>query len=76
MGAPGVYNWKGSVVRLAEPPESGGSAPNVRRRRQAERRSYDLGLTIIADAEKTDAVKENDYFGENQGGFGIVKSIW
>ena len=69
MGAPGVYNWKGTVVRLAsysDLGDTGGSAVRRRRRRAAEQGPV-LEEQDVIDARLTDVVEENDFFGERDG---------
>ncbi|KAF0295842.1 Integrin alpha-4 [Amphibalanus amphitrite] len=61
MGAPGIYNWKGSVVRLADS-EGFSPSPNVRRRRAVEP-PLDLSVYRVPNPYLTAAVHENDYFG-------------
>ena len=67
MGAPGVYNWKGSVVRLAsysDQGHTGGSAQRRRRRREVEQGPV-LEEQDALDARQTDVVNENDFFGKH-----------
>ncbi|KAF0299492.1 Integrin alpha-9 [Amphibalanus amphitrite] len=63
LGAPGVYNWKGSVVRLSGDTDLNvGGNQRRRRRRQAD---YYQALSVprILNSLFTEELEENDYFG-------------
>ena len=77
MGAPGVYNWKGSVVRFASYSEADGGGSAVRRRRRrAVDQSSELEEQDMIDAERTDVVEKYDYFGEQEWGWQWAGVRW
>ncbi|XP_037083703.1 integrin alpha-PS3-like [Pollicipes pollicipes] len=63
MGAPGVYNWKGTVVRLSGDTYISVDSNQRRRRRRQALDSQPLSVSRIPNPYLTDAVNEYDYFG-------------
>ncbi len=61
IGAPGVYSWKGSVIRLKNVDGRNILPPNQRRKRQSSARL--LQVTQVADVKKQPEIDLYDYFG-------------
>lgn len=62
IGAPGIYQWKGSVVLFSRIRPSGGGGAAVRRRRQTTAGSFSHHKTIIPDPQLWNQMNDS-YFG-------------
>lgn len=60
IGAPGVYDWTGSVIRVSDYNFNGDSPINTRRRK---REIIDFGSTVVANVSLMNQLQPYDYFG-------------
>ena len=65
IGAPGVYNWTGTVIRVSDHVStSTPGIPSRRKKRQDDEEVINFGEALVPEMEKISQFKPSDYFGK------------
>ena len=62
IGAPGVFEWTGAVIRVSDDFQSN-PTPKPSRRKRQDTQVYEFAETLVSNSAQIKELEPNDYFG-------------